>query len=98
MVTPVEEAETEIVSVKAAETEEAVAEVTAETVAEEMAENITEEEAETEIVSVKAAETEEVVKRKGSSLLNTAKHRKFANVTMRKVGKKSLKKLQSTKG
>ena len=48
---------------KAAETEEAVAEVTAETVAEEMAENVTEEEAETEIVSVKAAETEEVVKR-----------------------------------
>ena len=47
---------------KAAETEEAVAEVTAETVAEEMAENVTEEEDETEIVSVKAAETEEVVK------------------------------------
>ena len=48
---------------KAAETEEAVPEVTAETVAEEMAENVTEEEAETEIVSVKAAETKEVVKR-----------------------------------
>ena len=47
---------------KAAETEEAVAEVTDETVAEEMAENVTEEEADTEIVSVKTAETEEVVK------------------------------------
>ena len=48
---------------KAAETEEAVAEVTVETVAEEKAENITKEEAETKIVSVKAEETEEVVKR-----------------------------------
>ena len=47
---------------KAAETKEAVAEVTAETVAEEMAENVTEEVAETEIVTVKMAETEEVVK------------------------------------
>ena len=47
---------------KAAETEEAVAEVTAETVAEEMAENITNEVAETEIFTVKMAETEEVVK------------------------------------
>ena len=50
---------------KAAETKEAVAEVTAETVAEEMAENITEEVAETEIFTVKVAETKEVVKRKG---------------------------------
>ena len=57
-----EEAETEIVSVKPAETEEAVAEVPAETVAKEMAENVTEEEAETEIVSVKPAETKGVVK------------------------------------
>ena len=48
---------------KAAETKEAVAEVTAETVAEEMAENITEEVAEIEIITMKAAETEEVVKR-----------------------------------
>ena len=48
---------------KAAETKEAVAEVTAETVAEEMAENITEEVAETEIFTVKVAETKEVVKR-----------------------------------
>ena len=48
---------------KAAETEEAVAEVMAETVAEEMAENVSKEEAETEIISVKAAETEEVDKR-----------------------------------
>ena len=53
----------------------------AETVAEEMAENITEEEAETEIISVKAAETDDVVKSQASPLLNTAKHRKFANVT-----------------
>ena len=42
---------------KAAETEGAVAEVTAETVAEEMAENITAEVAETEIITVKVAET-----------------------------------------
>ena len=42
-----------------------------------MAKNVTEEEAETEIVAMKVAETEKVVKRKGSSLLNTAKHRKF---------------------
>ena len=49
---------------KAAETKEAVAEVTAENVvAEEMAQNVTEEVAETEIVTVKTAETEEVVKR-----------------------------------
>ena len=75
----------EEVAEKAAETMEAVAEVTAETVAEEMAENVTKEEAETEIVSVKAAETEEVVKRKGSPLLNTAKHRKFSN---KKYGQK----------
>ena len=47
---------------KAAETEEAVAEVTAETFAEEMAENVTDEVAETEIITVKMAETEEVVK------------------------------------
>ena len=47
---------------KAAETKEAVAEVTAETVAEEMAKNVTDEEAETEIISVKMAETKEVVK------------------------------------
>ena len=47
---------------KAAETEEAVAEVTAETVAEEMAENVTDEVAETEIITVKMAETKEVVK------------------------------------
>ena len=72
---------------KAAETEEAVAKVTAETVAEEMAENVTEEEAETEIVTVKAAETKEVVKRYGSPLLITAKHCKFANVTIGKMGK-----------
>ena len=52
---------------KAAETEEAVAEVVAETVAEEMAENVTEELAETEIVTVKMAETKEVVKRKGKN-------------------------------
>ena len=57
-----EEAETEIVSVKAAETEEAVAEVLAETVPEEMAKNVTDEVAETEIITVKMAETEEVVK------------------------------------
>ena len=44
---------------KAAETKEAVAEVTAETVAEEMAENVTDEVAETEIITVKMAETEE---------------------------------------
>ena len=56
---------------KAAETEEAVAKVTAETVAEEMAENVTWEVAETEIVTVKVAETEEVVKRNGSPLINT---------------------------
>ena len=47
---------------KAAETKEAVAEVTAETVAKEMAENFTDEMAETEIVTVKMAETKEVVK------------------------------------
>ena len=50
---------------KAAETKEAVAEVTAETVAEEKAENVTDdtdEVAETEIVTVKMAETEQVVK------------------------------------
>ena len=47
---------------KAAETEEAVAEVTAETVPEEMAENVTDEVAETEIATVKMADTEEVVK------------------------------------
>ena len=52
---------------KLAETEEAAAEVTAE--------------AETEIITVKLAETEELVNRKGSPLLNTAKHRIFANVT-----------------
>ena len=52
----------------------------AETVAKEMVENVTEEVAETEIVTV--AETEEVVKRKGSPLLNPAKHRKFANITI----------------
>ena len=40
---------------KAAETEEAVAEVMAETVAEEMAEIVTDEVAETEIVTVKMA-------------------------------------------
>ena len=45
-----------------AETEEAVAEVTAETVPEEMAENVTKETAETEIITVKMAETKEVVK------------------------------------
>ena len=50
---------------KAAETEEAVAEVTAETVAEEMAENVTDEVAETEIITVKMAETKEVVKSVG---------------------------------
>ena len=49
----------------------------AETVAEEMSEYVTEQVAETTIVTVKLAETEKVVKRKGSSLLNTAKHRKF---------------------
>ena len=43
---------------KAAETEEAIAKVTAETVDK----NIIEEVAETEIITVKAAETEEVVK------------------------------------
>ena len=47
---------------KAAETEEAVAEVTAETVVVEMAENVIEKVAETEIVTMKTAETEEVVK------------------------------------
>ena len=71
---------------KAAETEEAVAEVMAETVAKEMAKNVSEEVDETEIVTVKVAETEKMVKRKGSHLLNTAKHRKFANVTIRKIG------------
>ena len=47
---------------KAAETKEAVAELTAETVPEEMAENATKEVAETVIVTVKLAETEEAVK------------------------------------
>ena len=47
---------------KAAETEEAVAEVLAETVPEEMAENVSDEVAETEIITVKMAETKEVVK------------------------------------
>ena len=47
---------------KAAETKEAVADVTAETVPEEMAENFTEVEAETEIITMQMAETEEVVK------------------------------------
>ena len=47
---------------KAAETKEAVAELTAETIPEEMAENATKEVAETEIVTVKMAETKEVVK------------------------------------
>ena len=47
---------------KGAETEEAVAEVTAETVPEEMAENVTDEVAATEIITVKMAETEEVIK------------------------------------
>ena len=59
---------------KAAETEEAVAEVMAETVPEEMAENVTKEGAETEIVTVEVAETEEVVKRDRAytlHLLNT---------------------------
>ena len=41
---------------EAAETEEAVAEVTAETVPEGMAENVTDEVAETEIITVKMAE------------------------------------------
>ena len=72
---------------KAAETKEAVAEVRAETVNKEMAENFTNEVAETEIVTVKAAETKEVVKRYGSPLLITAKHCKFANVTIGKIGK-----------
>ena len=71
-----EVAETEIVTV--AETEEAVAKVAGETVAEEMSENVSEEEAETDR---EVGETEEVVKRKGSPLLNIAKHRKFAKIT-----------------
>ena len=50
------------VAKKAAETEEAVPEVTAETIPKEMAKNVTEEVAETEIVTMKMAETEEVVK------------------------------------
>ena len=57
-----EVAETEIVTMKMAETEEAVAEVTAETVPEEMAENFSDEVAETDIITMKMAETEEVVK------------------------------------
>ena len=77
----------EEVAEKVAETEEAVAEVTAGTIAEDMAENVTDEVAETEIVTVKAAETKEVVKRYGSPLLITAKHCKFANVTIGKIGK-----------
>ena len=69
----------EEVTEKAAETEEAVTKVAAETVAEEMSENVSEEEAETDR---EVGETEEVVKRKGSPLLNFAKHRKFANFTI----------------
>ena len=62
---------------KAAETEEAVPEVTAETVPEEMAENTTEEVAETEIVTVKLAETKEVLKKKGPQLLGWLFRLKF---------------------
>ena len=72
----------EEVAEKAAETQGAGAKVAADTVAEEMVENVTKEVAETEIVTVKLVDTEEVVKRKGSPLLNSTKHRKFANFTI----------------
>ena len=71
-------AETETVAEEATGT---VAEEATENVAEEVNENIAEEV--TESVA-KVAETEEVAKRKGSPLLNAAKHRKFANITIRR--------------
>ena len=77
--------ETEIVAEEVAET---VAEEVAETVAGEVTETVADEAAEKEIVTVKEAETVEVAKRKGSPLLNAAKHRRFANITIRKKKKR----------
>ena len=74
--------ETETVAEEAAAT---VAEEVIDTAAKEATETVTEEV--TEDVTKEVAETEEETKRKGSPLLNTAKHRKFDNVTIRKKKK-----------
>ena len=78
----------EVAEIVAEEVAETVAEEVAETVAGEVTETVADEAAEKEIVTVKEAETVEVAKRKGSPLLNAAKHRRFANITIRKKKKR----------